>query len=330
MPLVFVQAYEPFVTFAIQGAMVAGGLCVYHSLRKIPSTQSIDTSAEVVGKSSFRFSILSLLLLTVVIAVLTLVAIRLPALNQEAWISAIAIGVAAGFATVAAGYVVTTRRRSLAWPAAMCVLVALGLGLAALDWFVPSIVAQASWPPTQPVTPLYGVDSTVPLDEWIYLVWPIALASMFCLMLVVLSLATAGLSARRLSARAVTAVIVLMVAAFPLWTLFQLLAPVAAPTFNVPNPNGYDDIIAAGFQILDQHSGSPLLNTSVAPTSNAELTAEVEEFKSFYDRIALALSRPCVVPIDFYDLNNALAADPMADVRALRAAARAMNSKAES
>ena len=117
-----------------------------------------------------------------------------------------------------------------------------------------------------------------------------------------------------------------LVAAFPAYVLWQLLHPLPVPQTKLPNPNGYDDIVAAGRIVM---GGSPILNSFVEPTSTAQLAAEVKNFSAVYDRIQLALSRPCQVPIWPSDGQPPITALTFADVQAVRAAARASDRYAQ-
>jgi hypothetical protein len=96
----------------------------------------------------------------------------------------------------------------------------------------------------------------------------------------------------------------------------------------MPNPNGYDDFVAAGKAI---QGGSPILDTAVEPKSTDELAAEIAKFRPTFDLIRRGLSRPSQVYVwpaegNFAQNQNVL---PYAEIQALRSVARALMRDAE-
>jgi hypothetical protein len=128
-PLLLIPAYEPFVAFVIQGAVVAAGVQASHWRRA-------RRSGEVIFQS--RFSLKTVLLVMPPVALLVAVAVRLPVLNFLAWRSVVLIGLGGGAATLAAWWIVygkadNWRVRSLL---AILIVSAISLALACCDYFI--------------------------------------------------------------------------------------------------------------------------------------------------------------------------------------------------
>jgi len=78
----------------------------------------------------------------------------------------------------------------------------------------------------------------------------------------------------------------------PATTCWELLYPHPIPAVELPDPNGYEDLVAAG-KMFD----SPILNTAVEPQSTVELAVEVAKYSKAYDRARLGLSREIAVAL---------------------------------
>ena len=156
--------------------------------------------------------------------------------------------------------------------------------------------------------------------------WPAATLSICILLSAILLLLTVATAYQSRLAKGFIATTIALVAALPVYVLWQLLHPLPVPHSQLPSPNGYDDIVAAGRIVT---GGSPILNSFVEPTSTAQLAAEVKNFSAVYDRLQLALSRPCQVPIWPSDGQLPITSLTFADVQAVRAAARASDRSAQ-
>jgi hypothetical protein len=112
---------------------------------------------------------------------------------------------------------------------------------------------------------------------------------------------------------------------FPLMVLATLMTPSPMPAVTLPDPNGYDDLVAAGKMFNSQ-----ILSTAVEPKSTDELAAEVAKFAPAFERIRLGLSRPCQVPL-WPPLGKPL--DPLStvlpDIQDSRQVARSLMREAE-
>jgi hypothetical protein len=339
LPLLLAPAYEPLVVFTIQCIAVAVGVFVYRwrrdrfaRLAMWPSTANSDPPA------SFRFSLSSLLLAMVLLAVASLVAARLPRMNFYAWSSAVVVGTACGLVTLIAAWMFVSPRKWLAWPIGLLLCIGFGAILWGVDWFAYSVVKQLDWPPRDPAsipTRMLGVPDP-PVLVWLFTLPVIALV--MCLLLMAWSVAftAANVDRRRggrppgrgrlIVARVIWSAAILLLAAFPLCLLAQMTQRLSVPGSRLPSPNGYDDLVAAGHAIL---VGSPMLNTAIDPASTEELADEVRKFSQTFERIRLGLSRPIVTPVWPIEDNGAILNMNFAQIQPLRAAGRALNREAE-
>ncbi len=337
-PFLLVPAYEPIAAFALQSVVVAGGIAAYRWRigRRVPVPEHAGYITSV-RAGGIRFSLSSLLLLMVLAAVVISIITKMPQLNFYAWSSVIIVGALCGLATFIAAWMFASPRKWLAWPIAVVLCIGLGAVLWGLDWFAYSIFKQGGWPPT-------GIISTAvtlaAIPEPPVLVWIFALPAIAILLVTTMLLWTAAFPAPnaerqrvnqrrrrgRFFARALFAMVLLMLVAFPLSILWKLLHPLAVPSPRLPSPNGYDDFVAAGRRAI---SGSPILNKMVDPKSTAELAAEVAKFSPVYDQIRLGLSRPCEVPVWPIDPKAPIVGFTFADIQSMRAVARALSREAE-
>src|SRR4029079_12474551 len=96
---------------------------------------------------SWRFSLMTLLQITVLVAIGTWVALKLPTLNSIAWINVCYIAGAAAMATMAGALLCVSKKNLLRLMAIVgCFL--LGADRAWFDLFLPSLTNDfSSWPP---------------------------------------------------------------------------------------------------------------------------------------------------------------------------------------
>jgi hypothetical protein len=333
-PFLMIPAYEPIVAFGLQAAIVTAFIFIYRRwVVRAKAKSQTDPPGNATSPRSVHFSLSSLLLATVVVAVTVPVITKFPQLNRDAWTSTIAIGVICGIATLIAAWMVTARRKWLAWPIGVIVCVGLNAALWGLDWFTYSMIKQGGWPPSGPIQSVYGMMGD---SEPLVLVWfailPATIATLIVLMLLgVIAFPAATSSAgrphrrvptRRLAMRIIFAAFILFLVAYPCFILWKLMHPLPVPSPQLPSPNGYDDFVAAGKTFLN---GSPILNTSVEPQSTAELAAEVAKFETTFDLVRLGLSRPSQVPLWPADLSSIY----LLDIQQLRTVARALTREAE-
>jgi hypothetical protein len=356
LPLLLIPAYEPFLTLALEAAFVVAGVRAWrsrHTATKTVSSDSINTGAVDAGRpKSLQFSLVTLLWMTAIAAIAVAIGARivkdLPPQNAQAWITIALNGFASGAAVLVGAWLAASKRKFLAVPAVILMSLLLGLALIWQDWLVISILQQYGWPPDS----RYWQQLQQVAAEYLRNLW-LRSAAVNIASMVLTSLAvglTAWLwttaAARRqpaaggeirdarhqtgsqFAAKAACAGLMLMALFFPAVVVWELLNPLPIPRVDVPNPNGYDDIVAAGKAI---QGGSPILNTMVEPKSTDELAAEIAKFKPVFDRIRLGLSRPSQVRVwpadgNFAGNQNVI---PFADIQALRAVGRALSREAE-
>jgi hypothetical protein len=322
-PLLLVPAYEPFVAYALQGMVVACGTAARRWwLRRRQKSEAAPAQST---PANLRFSLSTLLLLMALVAVLTPIAIKLPRLDVRSWVSVAAIGTACGLTTLAAAWMSAARLVFIAWPVGVALAVAMGFAVSQVDWFARCAVLQTPWPAPNPLIDRYS-NVPIKIPTSLAFVWPAATLSICILLSAILLLLTVATAYQSRLAKGFIATIIALVAAFPIYVLWQLLHPLPVPQSQLPRPNGYDDIVAAGRIVM---GGSPILNSFVEPTSTAQLAAEVKNFSAVYDRLQLALSRPCQAPIWPNDGQPPITALTFADVQAVRAAARASDRYAQ-
>ena len=322
MPLLVVPAYEVFVAFVIQGLVVAGGVQFVRwrqRRRNVTNTPASRDSTET--STGVRFSLSTLLLLMALVAVATAIAMHLPRLTWRGWTSVALIGVGSGIVTLLALWMFGSWRKLIIWPTSIVLCVLIGIALSQLEWFAAAIVHRSDWPP-QPPPPPRIVARNPPQPAVI--AWPIALPMTAVLLTLVLTLYWLARERERKFARVAVAALVLLTAALPLGIAWKLLNPRPFPEQQLPQPNSYDDFVAAGRAF----NSSPILNTLVQPTSTAQLAAEVAKYASTFQEVQNALTLPCQVPLN--PIPPGMSFDyPFGNVQSLRQVARALGSKAD-
>jgi hypothetical protein len=336
-PMLLVPAYEPIVAFALQCLVVACGVFAYRwRLDSHLDKDHQNPNGQLRRPSGFRFSLSSFLLLVVFAAVAIAIIVRLPPLNLYAWSSVVAVGALCGVATLIAAWMFASSRKWLAWPIGLILCAGLGAILWGLDWFAYSIVKQLDWPPAGPSSIANRMLGTREPPVLVWLVALPAISALVNLLLLLWSVAFAGARVERqkasgryrvgrIAAAASLSILFLVLAGFPLFILFQLMHPLPVPSQQLPTPNGYDELVAAG-KIL---GSSPILNTSVDPASTDVLAAEVAKFATVLAQVRQALSRPIEAPVWPIDKKTPIIAMSFADIQTVRAVARALMREAE-
>jgi hypothetical protein len=289
-PLLLVPAYEPFVAFTIQSLVVALGIAVYR--KRIPER---------------RFSLSSVLLAMLVIAIAVVVAIRLPRLNLQAWLSVVMIGGGAGIATLIGAWWLNSPRKELAWSLGLLGCVVTSVTLSMFDWFIPSIVDLPAWPPEPPVPGFY--ETKRPVIAWFFIPPITALAValflfLWCPALKIIAATSLGAivpqpqRVRRVFAIGGIFLIAALWAALPLYVLDKLLTPDPIPVSIVPNPNGRDELVAAS-RIAETTLFNGTLDVETATAQ--QLLPEVKKCAKAFDMVASGLQKPCAAVIDYTD-----------------------------
>jgi hypothetical protein len=310
-PLLVVPAQELFVGFVIQGVVIAAGVQLFR--RRLIGTKE--------NQPGIRFSLSTLLLILALVAVTTLIAMRLPRLTWRGWTSLVLIGIASGLVTLLASGMARARRKLLAWPTALVLCLTIGFFLMQWEWFAAAVVHHTDWPPQPPPPPRIAARNP-PLPPVI--VWLITLPTIAVLLSLILMLYELARTPQRKLARVSIVTLVVLIAALPLGIAWKLLNPRAIPVQQLPQPNSYDDFVAAG----SAFNSSPILSTNVQPTSTAQLAAEVASYSASFDQVHNALNRPCKVPLPLMWPNMEFDF-PWENVQKVRSVARALGCKAD-
>jgi hypothetical protein len=317
-PLLLVPAHEVFAAFAVQCATVAVGVFVFRRSSPQP-----------------RFSLSASLLITALLAIIVPIAVRMPALNGYGWTTVALNGIAGGLSTLVGGWYLVGRRKWLVWPAGIIFCIAIGVALSFFDWLIPSIVNWTHWPPDPTPTspfPKFGV-ATRPVIAWFFI--PVLIATFVAFVsaywrAVVTRRAWSAetehrspSTTRRIFQLFSFVFVISIFAAMPVYVLYKLLTPDPIPEARLPNPNGYEDLIAASR--LAASTAFNGLNFDYDTASQKALAVEVAKSNLIYDRFALGLSRDTRVPVNYSFSAGSL---PLPDISNFRSLARAIDGKA--
>ena len=308
--LLLIPAYEPFVAFMLQGAVVAIGVQCYRwwCRRK-------DDAAE--STPGARFSLASLLLVMVFVAVGAAVAVRVPEQNLYAWQSIFLFGLVGGASILLPLWVV--HGKSVRWSLRLGLGLGLGLvlmpvislPLAGGDWIVLSFVAYTSWPPEPDVGISLGINGQYQEGEligvWAPIVSCVAMISLFVIWMrsvISASGATAvalssrrSISRRRILLSGLLLVVVFAVSLSPAFIYYRLMTPIPIPVTTLPNPNGWDDLAAAG-KLAETSSQANVLSNYDTVTKDQLVTA-VAAYASIYEQMKVGLDRQVRYPLDY-------------------------------
>ncbi|MFV1969255.1 MAG: hypothetical protein ACC628_27860, partial [Pirellulaceae bacterium] len=196
---------------------------------------------------------------------------------------------------------------------------------------VEGLFDGGAWPPEPPepaVVDLYDADTS-----WVWLaIVPAATGLLLCgcLLAGLIGLgctrseqAEFHLPLRRIAWTIPVVLFLGLVLLFPVVIWWKLMHPSPIPHVTLPEPNGYNDIVAAGEMVLE----SSLLNMAVGPTSTAQLAAELAKYSVAYELCRRGLSRSSWHPnyfrrdvpvMDSFQIT-------LGEIQAFRAAARALS-----
>jgi hypothetical protein len=341
-PLLAIPACEPFLVLTLQAGIVAAGVLVWKwrasQKGQIDSRFIENDPNSAMSTTNIRFSLPTVLWLMAIIAIATVIGARIvrsfPALNLAAWLTIAVDAIAAGGFVLVGAWMVAAKRKWLALPIGVVLCILLGLLFAWQDYFVLSTL-QLGWPPDvssweQMVLASFESASALALRAaMVSVTTAIITTLLICLvsMLYDTSAVTVSQLKRRLF-HAASAMCIVTIALFPCFILWKLLNPAPIPRVELPRPNGYADLSAAGATV---QARSAILNTMIEPKSTAELSAEVAKFKPTFNRIRLGLSRSCMVPLwpadgKFDEGENDLSLN---DIQNIRSVARALMREAD-
>jgi hypothetical protein len=318
-PLLPVPAYEPFIALTLQGTVIAGTV----TLGRLRERRSLDASDANDSQRPWRFSLTTMLQATVLIAFAVAIVVRVPTLNRFAWQSTVAIGLCSGLTFAAIYWAGTGTRRIAAVALALGASLLLGAIAGLTDWFLYSAII-GSW-----VEDISGIGVGF-LFEWVgnrsaedfVLEWPLILPISAITALVVCWLweasGVANCSGQQRSRRQAVSMFALIGMCVVLATpaalgLCVLLFPDPIPIARLPQPNGFDDLLAAQKML-----GSNLIVDSANFDRNVatepQLIRAVDESADAVAHLELGLQKNWMRQIDY---SNAAAFEEIAPKRSL-------------
>lgn len=318
LSLLLIPAFEPLVLFSIQSAVVILPLMLLKSVRG--HVQAVGPDAGATARGRLQFSLLDVLLLTVVVAVIVAAAaaaevpsdlsefwayarnvLKLPSpfaplapmSPAEVWMAFGLVGLGLGLSTLAAAWVALGRRRLWLRLIALCLLPTSAVMVALL-----ALIRSSGW-----------LASGTPQAD---------------------SPAASRPMVRRV-AKLAALLLSLLILLPPLVVFCVLVVPAPdRPETVLPDPNGYQDLVAAGkaFELagvdnLDMViSQQPLDMLDMA--TRQQLQAFVASCGHAFDTARVGLARECQVPI-WYSWADYEADD--LDISALRPVVRALRAE---
>jgi hypothetical protein len=259
LTLLLIPAYEVVIEFGTVVLILIASLTIWRKRRQ--RAERGDTGRQPLPDRVPRLSLATLLLLIVVVAVVTSVGARVPTLSLPQWAFVFGLGLMGGCVGVACVWIVCGRTalwiRVLALPLVLIVFTVIAPLAGQIPAFLTNWTKGAYYPFQ------HYWDDLLKSAWWITTYWVksigIGMATMI-LWLVVIRRAgwfdplrerprvTESNSVDRGTriARSAAVALFILIALFPLAILYRLLLPPAIPTFSLPQPNGWDDLMAAG------------------------------------------------------------------------------------
>jgi hypothetical protein len=335
-----IPAYEPLIVFALQTVVVLVGVAAWRwwAGRR---THGEIAQTELEGlkpRIAFRFSLITLLLFTPVVAVVvTLITKTVMGLTEQNFesVSTLALnGVASGCAVLLGAWILVSRRKWVAWSAALSLCLGIGAVMAWFDWLFASVVVYQSWPPDRSTVGLYMIEAHPEL-AWFAVVPAITATTWF---LLGIWFAAAGVpaascksatngsgqrDARRIAAVCIFGTLIFLFVLPLVLVTWRLSHPLPLPTVPNLKVNGLNDVVAAG-RAFDS---SPILNTSVKPKSTDELAAEVAKYSAAYDQLDRGMAKG--IQVHTWPAENLMSMITLSSIQELRSAARGLMRKAE-
>lgn len=304
--LLLIPAYEPFVAFTVQGAVVAVGI-------QLARWQQWSIDGRSARHPRAHFSVLTCLLVTALLAIAAAVAVRLPSLGYDVWLNVVMIGAVSGVATLI-GVWVAGPGRSRRWLSAavglVCCLV-ISLALARFDFFLESLVNSYSvWPPTEEDSFAWAGTSLESYD--MVFAWASIVVGIMSVRVAAVWLMTGLAKSSRVTdgrspihgsppkpwiARYGLLVLVSVLAAPPAFVYYKLITPLPIPAMAGTNPSGWTDIVAAGR--MAENSGVNSTISFYDTSSPAQLAAAVKAMRPVYERLDRGLKEDFQYPLEY-------------------------------
>jgi hypothetical protein len=249
------------------------------------------------------------MLLVVIVAVGTAVATRAPRMSWQDWVQMVVTGCATAAASLASVWIVCGKRRwwvrALAAPVLVLVVAASKHSLMWGSYILNHWLYVTSQPVSEYMLMAWR---DTPGSVW-YWFKSVGLGmAIMCSWLSLMRAAgwfdpfgeTATAPAydsqewrRQTFARCGALALFGLAAVFPLTLLYHLMTPAAKPQVELPNPNGFDDFLAASRMISAADAGQ-LRNSN--QLSDAQLKAVVTRNQAAFDRAAQGFSKVCANP----------------------------------
>ncbi len=298
--VLLIPAYEPFVAFLLQGAVVTAGVQLARWWRE-RSTNSAERRT--------RIALRTILLAMIPLAIVSAVAVRLPELNFRAWQSVVLIGLCAGGATLVGLWM--AHGKLVRW----WLRVLLGITLAGVislvlftgDWFYDATVQTWGWPPPEDDGTgwyLSGYYDDQQQPAWIAVIYLVVVCVAVVSWLLV-SCRHSGRGPRKHSSyaqRCLSGAILLLITIVLLvptvCTYYELMNPLPIPKHNLPNPNGYDDFLAA-VNLLPSNMIVNGGNFDADTATIGQLQAAENELLPAIERVRKGLEKPAWKQVDY-------------------------------
>ncbi|QEG33583.1 M48 family metalloprotease [Bythopirellula goksoeyrii] len=324
--VLLIPAYEPFVVFLLQGTVVATGVQLANWWR------NRDVKAERTGA---RFGLRTILLAMVPLAILTAVVAKLPELNVRGWQSVVLIGLVAGLATLTGLWIARGTVLHWWWRLLVGIVFAgiLSLMLVWRDWFIAGVYFW-QWPPPMEDGvnyPGFGLSEYRIVAEHHQAIWGLIVSAIaFCAAGVLTIVTHLKLSVGRTMERTARRirktllgtcllVVGLILTVPPAITYYQLMNPLPIPENDLPDPNGYDDFVAAT-RLLPANPTVEAVAFDPDTASQAQLKSALAEVAPSLELVRKGLGKQVWEPLDF--TNND---EDFSTIYAFRTLMRALN-----
>jgi hypothetical protein len=339
-------------------------------LRSHVLTDTVELRIPSTFRFSLATLLLVMVLLSIAAAPLARAAEYFSRITYAAPLSMLVDGAAAGVAVLLAAWIFVSRRKRYGWVIASAIVLLLSAAVPSVDWLHLSVTSDAYgyWPPVPANWPprSLGVSLAGPLYARAAIFWLSVLASLTIVPVFVIASARRawlafpvtrrvpcsrrdsgvsmfaklkhayakeprkhGTPVRRLT-RFVFLSSWLLWSVFPLYVLWQLLHPLPVPKIKAPDPNGIDEVVAAG----QSFSNSPLFNFltrgfNFEPPTDA-LAKEIELYSKAFSQLREGMSKEIQV-VMFPEDGDLEAAQirSMTEIRPIAFAAYALSSKSE-
>ena len=283
-----IPAHELWALFSLQACVIILGARLWRWF----VSRVGDETARSSRRFPFQFSLRTLLVTPVLLALVVAVAIQIPkSVSPEALrlVPTVAGDGACGACAVLLGvWIIASQRKWIAWPVAFGLIAALACLPAWFDWLFVSVTLWSHWPPYPPIS---WRNPASPALAWFVILPAVTIATWLMIRLWMLGWGSkaesdvGSMSRTRLAYRAMFILLTLPVAFPPVAVTWRLLHPPAMPILPVPQPNGLDTVLNAGRTFKP----SDVLDHAI-PCSTEKLAGEVARYSDVYNLLRQGLS----------------------------------------